>query len=197
MDLGSNAFAFGDTLLETHIEPLRANARSPACHLHQNSRNQKDRKRSKPAGLPKEWLECETQRGRMGISQTLAIYGHYLKVIGSWRKANIGDFSRCSGFDPVTIPSLEVIPESRLLRRNVSQSGIAERNPMPSRRHTEADGRLLVLIHNYLVHRCSCRGLRNQPRIDNRQTVRGRKPYSPVRRPRCRDMVQGKNIAAL
>src|SRR5580658_10611291 len=161
MDLGSNAFAFGDTLLKAHIQALRAHVRAPACHLHQNSCNQKDRKRPKPACLPKEWPECETQRGGVGISQTLAIRSHHLKKIGSWWKANIGDFARCSCFDPVTIPSLEAIPESRLLGRDVSQSAIAERDPMPSRRHREARGRFLVLIHNDCVHRCLCGGLRS------------------------------------
>src|SRR5260370_18834541 len=114
MDLGSNAFAFGDALLETHIQPLRANARAPACHLHQNSCDQKDRKRSKPACLPKEWPESETQRRRVGSSQTLAIPSHHLKAIGSWRTANIGDFARCSCVDPVAIPALEVVPGALL-----------------------------------------------------------------------------------
>src|SRR5258708_15677123 len=151
MDLGSNAFAFGDALLETNIQPVRSNESAPACHLHQHACDQKDRKRSKPACLPKEWPECETQRGRVGISQTLAIHSHHLKAIGSWRKANIGDFARCSCFDPVTIPSLEVLPESRLLGRGVSQSGIEERNPMPSRPHRDAHPRSFFSVSNYPI----------------------------------------------
>src|ERR1700731_1345492 len=129
MDLRSNTFAFRDALLKAHIQPLGANARAPACPLYQYSRDQKHRERSKPVRLPKKRSERKTQHGRVGISRTLAIHSHHLKEIGSWRKANIGDFARCSCFDPVTIPSLEVIPESRLLGRDVSQSGIAERNP--------------------------------------------------------------------